>query len=268
MPRIALCWTLLLALLPASAGAQQRSQPNLLVTIFGGVTTGASLWTVGKQPLSLLEEQGLSFDTLRLSRALEPGVSLGAGATYFPSPHFGMTGEIFFMGLGVDDRCQFVYAASQNGWYNDQICGDITERGGSASTIAFSLGGIYRIAPRGFASPYLRLQGGLATRSISTVELVGQFTDVDGVTQTRLIIEDPSHSALYPTLAAGLGVLVPVGPGYQVGLELRDNLLFARTVTGPATDLAIAPTGTTLKHGFSLLVRFDIVLEHKRGRRY
>lgn len=267
MPRIALCWTLFLVLLPAPAGAQRRAEPNLLVTIFGGVTTGASLWQIGKQPLSLLEEPTRS-DTLRLSRDLEPGVSLGASATYFSSPHFGITGEIFFMGFGLDDRCQFAYAASQNGWYNDQICGDITERGGSASTIAFALGGIYRFAPRGFASPYLRAQGGLTTRNASTVEVVGRFTDVDGATQTRLIIADAGHSALHPTLAVGLGVLVPVSPGYQVGLEIRDNVLFFPTVTGPASSLAEAPTGTTMKHGFSLVARFDIVLERQRGRRY
>lgn len=267
MPRIALCWTLLLLLLPAPAAAQRRAEPNLLVTIFGGVTTGSSLWQIGKQPLSLLGEPTMS-DTLRLSRSLEPGVSLGASATYFSSPHFGITGEIFFMGFGLDDRCELTYRAPPADTVNLQICDDITERGGAASTIAFAIGGTYRFAPGRFASPYLRAQGGFTTRNASTVELVGRFTDVDGITQTRLVIGDAGHSALHPTLAVGLGVLVPVSPGYQVGLEIRDNVLFFPTVTGPASSLAEAPTGTATRHSFSLVARFDIVLERKRGRRY
>jgi hypothetical protein len=265
MPRIAPCLILMLGL-PAAAGAQSRTEPNLLVTIFGGVTSGSSLWVVDKQPLSLLDEPSV-YDTLRLTRTLEPGISLGASATYFSSPHFGITAEIFFMGFGLDDGCEFVYTAPGSDEYNPQICADIAEHGGSASTIAFTLGGIYRFAPRGFAAPYLRLQGGVTARNTSTVEMVGRFVDVDGNTQTRLVVPDPGHSTLKPTFAAGVGVLVPIGPGYQVGLELRDNLLLIQTVTGPAS-YAATPTETALEHGISLVARFDIVLERKRGRRY
>jgi hypothetical protein len=271
MRRIALCCVLLLALLPASAGAQRRDQPQLLLTIFGGVTTGSSLWLIGRQPLSLLEDPS-RYDTLRLARALESAVSVGASAMYFPSPHVGLSAEIFFMGFGLDDQCEFVYrdpvSGRDNDWSTDQICADITERGGSASTVAFTAGGTYRFAPRAFASPYLRLHAGFATRNASTVELTGRFTDGTGITQARLIIADPDRSSLTPTLNAGLGVMVPVGRGYQVGLELRDNLLSVPKVTGPASVLAVAPTATTLKHGVSLVVRFDIVLERRRGRRY
>jgi hypothetical protein len=267
MRRFALCLTLLLALPPTAASAQRRAQPNLLLTIFGGLTTGSPLWVVGHQPLSLIQDPTL-FDTLRLTRALEPGVSLGASAAYFSSPHFGITGEIFFMGLGLDDGCRLIYRAPPADTLNLQTCEDISEHGGSASTVAFAVGAVYRFSPRGFAAPYLRAQGGLTARSISTVEMVGMFTDADGNTQTRLVVADPHHHTLFPTLSAGLGVLVPVSAGYQVGLEIRDNLLFLQAATGPSTVFAETPTKTVLKHGFSFLVRFDIVLEHKRGRRY
>jgi hypothetical protein len=271
MRRLALCCGVLLMTLPAPAPAraQQRSEPRLFVTMFGGVSTGFSLWQVAKQPLTVLElNDPTQIDTLQLSRDVQSGISLGASATYFPSPHLGFTGEIFYMGLGLDDGCRFVYAASLAGYANDQACSNIVARGGGAATIAFTVGAMYRVAPRGFAAPYVRLQAGVATRYTPTAEMVGDFTDENGITRTRLIIADPSHSKVHPTAVGGVGVLVPVGPGYQVGLELRDNLLFIEKVAGPADALAVAPTETVLKHSASLLVRFDIVLEHKRGRRY
>jgi hypothetical protein len=39
-------------------------------------------------------------------------------------------------------------------------------------------------------------------------------------------------------------------------------------VTGPANDLAIAPTASKYYHHFALVMGLDIVLERKRGRRY
>jgi hypothetical protein len=273
MRRLAPCCGMLLAMLAAvaPARAQQRGEPQVLVTMFGGLSTGFAAWMIDKQPLSILGLNDPSVnDTLRLSREIQAGLSLGASATYFPSPRVGFIGEIVYLGYGLDDGCQFVYQTSAVvDSTNSQICSNIAERGGAASTFAFTLGTVYRVAPRGFASPYVRLQAGVTARSSSTVELVGEFLDPDGyTTDTRLIIADPGGSRVHPTVAGGIGVLVPVAPGYQVGLELRDNLLFVERVTGPASALAVAPTETVLKHSASLIVRFDIVLEHKRGRRY
>jgi hypothetical protein len=39
-------------------------------------------------------------------------------------------------------------------------------------------------------------------------------------------------------------------------------------ITGPASNVAIAPTERFLHHAVGLLVGLDVVLEQKRGRRY
>lgn len=259
---------LLLACAAAPAGAQRRPQPQLLLTIFGGVASGAYLWEINRQPFAR-EDDATTLDTLRLSRRLASALTLGASATLFPGPNLGFTGEIAYLGFDLDDTCQMTYTdpALVNQGETALVCGDITRVGASAVTLAFSLGAIYRVAPRGFASPYVRAQAGISARSSSTVEMQGRYTR-NGQPFTRLVIGDPAGGAVNPTAAVGVGVMIPFAPGYQARLELRDHLLFVRRAAGPADNLLVPPTTTELAHSVGLLLKIDIVLEQRRGRRY
>jgi hypothetical protein len=255
--------------LPSGAAAQARPEPQLLLTIFGGAASGPTLVTGLRQPLPLLEDP-FSIDTLGLGRRLSPGITLGASATYFPHPNFGVTGEIGFLGFGRDDTCDLVYVdpSDARAGFNEQICDNIAAEGGSASTVAFELGGLLRFAPRGALKPYLRAQGGFTTRGSSTVEVVGRFLDANLISQATLIIGDPDPSSFEPTASFAAGVMVPFATGYQARLELRDRLLLVDRVTGPANALAEAPTEKKMFHSVALVFMLDIVLEQRRGRRY
>jgi hypothetical protein len=251
------------------AHGQERPEPQLILTVFGGAMGGATLYSGLRQPLVLLEDP-FATDTLDLGRRLAPAVSFGASATYFPSPHLGVSGEITFMGFGLDDTCSMAYTdpSTANRGFNEQICNDIAGKSGAASTIAFYVGGLYRIAPRGGVKPYLRVQAGITTRASSTVEVSGRFLDERGVLRNRLVIGDTDPGSLDPSVGFGLGVMLPFAAGYQARLELRDHLLYANRVTGPADALERAPTERTLVSSLGLVFMLDIVLEQKRGRRY
>ena len=152
--------------------------------------------------------------------------------------------------------------------YNEQTCNDIARTGNSASTFVFSVGGVYRPVPSAKVQPYLRAQGGIATRSGSTVEVSGRFVDGQGTTFERLVIADPDPGTLDPSASFGVGFMLPFAAGYQARLEFRDQLLFVSRITEPANALAQAPTERRLEHSLALSIMLDIVLEQRRGRRY
>jgi len=83
--------------------AQVNQQPTIMLTIFAGAGTGHDLWTIQKQPLQVIGTS--EYDTLRLSQAISSSIILGAGATYFPSPHIGFHVELSYIGLPVDGGC-------------------------------------------------------------------------------------------------------------------------------------------------------------------
>jgi hypothetical protein len=261
---------LLVALAAAPAAGQTRPQAQLLLTIFGGVSTGGRLWEINRQQFARRDDPA-TFDTLRLTRTQASALTLGAGATIFPSPNLGLTAEIAYLGYDLDDGCTVVDTASSvvNAGETQAICADINRQGSSAVALAFSAGLVYRVASRGFASPYLRAQAGITTRSSSTVEMQGRFL-LNNLPQTRVVLDDPQGGAVNPTAAFGLGVMIPFARGYQARFEIRDQLVMARYATGPAPagSLQVPPTGNKLVHSVALLFQLDIVLEQRRGRRY
>jgi len=264
---------LLLALaglgIPGPGAAQTRPEPQLLLTIFGGASGGTTLFSGLRQPLSRVEDP-VGVDTLELGRRLSPAIIFGASTTYFPTPHIGLSAEIAYLGLGRDDSCSMAYTdpALPGRGYNNQMCDDIAGKGGAASTIAFYVGAMYRIAPRGGVKPYLRAQGGFTTRNSSTVELSGRFVDDLGVLRNRLVIGDPDPGDFNVSASFGAGFMLAFAPGYQARLEFRDHLLYADRAAGAANDFGVAPLDRTVVHSLGLVLMLDIVLEQKRGRRY
>ena len=262
----------LFAVLPLAA--QTAPQPNLVLTLFGGAVGGHALWSVGRQPLCVLATAPGGFtctaqyDTLELNRDIGASIAVGISGTYFKNPHLGFQGEFYFLGLPFDDRCINVapYNADADR-KNEQLCDDISGASLSTSAIALFGGLIVRASATHWLSPYLRAGVGLVAYSGGTVSLSGRFQQ-GGTVYSRAVILDsvPKSSAMSAQL--GAGITAAFSPGYQLRVEVRDAVVPLGRVTGPANDLAEAPTTQRTYHHIALTLGLDIVLEKKRGRRY
>ena len=265
-------WTVLVcATVARSAVAQTRPEPRLLVSFYGGVARHGSLWEIPKQPL--LRVFGTpQWDTLRLNRTLTTAPTVGLNVTYYPSSHLGLTADIVYLGLRIDDTCDPLYLSTDAQNRNLQLCNNITQATRTVSNVGFSGGVAYRLASRSPVTPYGRLQAGISVRSSSLVEVVGTYTaeDATGVLQnfSRAVIEDPEPTSAHPLAVAAIGITFAFSPAYQLRAEVRDHLLILERPTGPASDQRRAPTESFLGHAPALVFGFDIVLEKSRGRRY
>jgi len=268
--RPVLCVTLALIVV-SSAAAQTKSQPNIVLTIGAGVVTGHGLWTVDKQPICLLGGGGVctgQYDTLRIARSISPSLIIGASGTYFPWPHLGFHAEISYLGLPLDDTCTPMFLNPDPP--NDraqQMCDNITADKGTGGAISLFVGATVRAAARKSISPYARFNVGMVNISTSTTEVVGAYVDASGI-QERQIIEDINGQGARFMTGFAAGITTSIGKGYRFRLEARDVITSLTRVTGPANDLAIAPTDSKYYHHWGLVMALDVVLEQKRGRRY
>lgn len=262
----------LLALIVASGlSAQTNPQPTIVLTISGGAVTGHPLWTVERQPVCILAGGGScsgTHDTLRIARSISPSLILGASGTYFPWPNLGFHAELSYLGLPIDDTCTpvrlFPDPPDQRA---QQMCDNLTATKGTGGAISLFVGATVRAASTKSISPYARFNIGVVNLSSSTTEVVGAYVEAGGI-QERQIIEDLNGSGSSFMVGAAAGLTTPIGAGYQFRLEVRDVVNSMTRVTGPANDLAIAPTESKYYHHFGLVLGLDIVLERKRGRRY
>ncbi len=251
--------------------AQVRPESRLIFSIFGGVVRPGGLWTLDKQPLLVLFGTP-RYDTLRLRRKLTTGLTAGLSATFFRSANFGLSGEIVYVALRIDDDCEMTFTHLDVQLRNTQLCDDITQRTRTASTVGFYFGAAYRFTTRSAVTPYVRLQGGFAVRSSSLIEMTGRFIDEqpDG-TQTvnlRSVLLEDSRISVDPGLAGAAGIMFAVAPGYNVRLEVRDHLLVVDRPTAAADQLGSVETESFLTFAPALVIGIDIVLERRRGRRY
>ena len=259
---------LVLLLCVSGAAAQTPSRAQLVLTILGGGISGHSLWDVGKQPVTV---PGNQFDTLHLRREVSSSVVLGASATYFFSPQFGLHAEISYMGLPMDDGCTEVYIAPSDTARIQAVCDDIASRAGSGGAISLFVGATLRASAARSLSPYVRGNIGVVSMPHSYVEVLGNYFLTGVGPQELLVINDPSprSGAPYFGLAAGLTQPLSKSGGYQIRLELRDAITSFERVAGPADPVTqIAPTEIKTYHHLSLTLGLDIVLEKARGRRY
>jgi hypothetical protein len=262
---------MVLSLPPAMLSGQVRSEPQLTFSIFGGVSWHGGIWSIPKQPLLtlFLPDQR---DTLSLRRRLTSGPILGVNGTIYGGSHFGITGEIAYIGLKKDTDCETVFLNLDPVNRTNQMCDDIAGRVSTASNVSISVGGAYRFASRSAITPYVRLQGGLSVRSSSLVQVSARYTTTppngDPEVRERIILQDDTDVSLYPLLLAAAGATFAVSPGYSLRFEIRDHLIFLQRPTGPASDLAQVDIDTFIGHAPALIFGVDIALEKKRGRRY
>lgn len=261
----------LIALLSvSSATAQSPSRAQLALTILGGAVTGHSLWDVPIQPVAVLDSNGVPTavnDTVHLRREVTSSIVVGAAATYFFSPHFGMHAEISYMGLPYDDSCTGTFHPdAQN--KNQQVCSDIASRSGAGGSISLYVGATLRAAASRSLSPYVRANIGIVTTPHSSVAMIGNFFPGP---QEIPFINDPSPRSSGPMFGLAAGFTQPLGKngGYAFRVEVRDVISSFEQLTGQADPVTLlAPTEIKSYHHFSLTLGLDVVLEKARGRRY
>ncbi len=251
-----------------SLAAQQGSQSSLVLSIGLGVHTGHGLWTIPSQPVSLLNSNPPVYDSLRLVRTISPGIIATAAGTLFPSSHVGVNGQVTFLDMSMENSCTPV-AAYQPDFQqrNQQLCENIDGSVSSNSAILLGLGVTLRAAPRGGTSPYVRAGLGYAIYGDGTVGMIGNYV-VGGQIFARQIIADDTPKPGSFTAQVGVGITQPFAAGYQLRLEVRDDIMALERATGPANALGQLTTDVGWYHHWGLTIGLDIVLERKRGRRY
>ncbi len=249
------------ALAQGQDGGATGSQANLIFGVAGTFTTSSSLWAVPNQPLQF---PGAAFaDTLDLTRVIDGGLGLMFYGMYFPKQSFGLSGEVFFLGTNYEDECRLASATGDPGTI--ATCLDIDGNSRSTATVMATVGGVLRLSPRGTISPYLRAAGGIAIINRSSVAMSGQTTS-----GAVVIYSDDETRSVSPAAVLGLGFTArSKRGGYQLRLEIRDNIIGYDAVTSATFRAGIRPpTEVNYKHLFTFLIGFDVVLEKSRGRRY
>jgi opacity protein-like surface antigen len=259
-------WATLLvgaAAIPSTGWSQEtKDQSRLIFTVSAGAVAGGDLWEVGAQSVQFTDP----IDTLALERRIRPSLGIGFAGTYFPGDHLGFALEAFLVGLGFEDACRVAFSSGAGDVVN--ACESIQGATKSATAVTLTVGPMLRFNSRQFLSPYARANLGVVFSNQSSIRMVGQFPTPEG--PVDLVIYDDDHeSRVEPSLALGAGLTAAVAPGYQLQLELRDNIVGIQTVTA-ATPLGrtIPPHELTFKHLFSMTIGFNVVLERRRGRRY
>jgi hypothetical protein len=255
------------ALVPSALEAQVADESRMSLSLFGGIVqSSADLWSIESQRVGLLNFGGteISVDSFSLARQARPGFVLGINGTYFPNPRFGYSFELslFDPALSTDCSVTFDSRVTNTSNPNRSFCADIGQRKISMSTVNITTSGLFRPFPNAFTQPYFKFIAGFSDVGAGSTEVVGRFNGNE-----RVLVFDQG-AGFQPTLGFGVGVVLPVAPGYGARMELRDHLYRVRALDGAADWLAIAPSSLRWTHNVALMVGVDIVLQKKRGRRY
>jgi hypothetical protein len=252
-----------LAIRSAPAAAQRTGdRARLVFTVSGAFVGSTGLWTVPQQPLT----DQFPGDTFFLSRSIKRALGAGFAATYYPGAHLGLSAEAFLIGLGYDDTCRLLSAGLNE--RNAQACQSIDTRDRSAASVAFSVGGIFRVASREFISPFVSAGAGFLFNNVSSVLMSGSVS-----TRTEqgeyFIYDDDDRTRIRPAFRIGVGSTVALGKASHLRVEVRDNIVGIERVTGVKSDLQqIPPHENTYKQLWSVHFGVDVILERQRGRRY
>jgi len=246
--------------------AQTRQEPKLVLTIFGGVGAGRSLWTLGSQPFCGVScSPPATRDTFQLSRVISSGLVAGVAASYFTNPHVGLQAEVAYQGMAFEDHCLDLSGAPNPEY--EEACMRVSSSNLSTSAISFLTSVILRGIPGSPVSPYVRAGMGLVTQTNGTVGMIGGV-QASGQFLPVTILADPSPKSGGVGFQIAAGITSRLGSGYQVRIELRDIVSALDRVTGPAGDNLIPSKSSRYYHHIGLTIGLDVVLEQKRGRRY
>lgn len=250
----------------APLAAQTRGQPNVVLTIYGGVGSGYSLWSIDRQTLTFGGSTSNPPDTINLTRDVSAGIALGALFQLYRTPRVGIVLDAGFATLGFDDTCAPAAPFQADSLdHNENLCDNISAGQAGGTMLGLTLGAAFRFIPGAVVSPYMRVSAGASLLSASTLEMAAPESP-SGI--ARVVISDPSPGRTALNLVGAAGFTTPLGPGYQFRLELRDRVVSLERLTGNANALGIGPTDTRFEHRIELALGLDIVLEQRRPRRY
>jgi opacity protein-like surface antigen len=249
----------------ASLHGQTNDQARLTLGIAAGFIGSTSLWDVPNQPVYLASSPDP--DIFHLHRELKSDITVSGHATYFGSPHLGVTGEFTYLGLGSSDACDVVH---DNGNVElAAVCSALKGTLGSASTTVIQAGLVYRPLSRAALQPYAKLMGGLAFTPSSSIALQSIYGAIADTELIVTIYKDDNWKSIRTSWTAALGISTAPSQGYQLRVEARETWLPLSAVTGPTSGQGYVPPSKTVIKGIpSIMVAFDIVLAKQRGRRY
>jgi hypothetical protein len=205
-------------------------------------------------------------DTFQLHRGIQAGITVSAHGTYFVSPHFGLTGELTYLGLATQDACTLLNNDGDASLA--QSCATLNNQAGTSSVYALQLGGVAWLSPGTTLQPYLKGLVGVASTPSSTVATSATDVDLNG-SGTLTIYTDYHWSSVRPTWTLAAGLATAPSQGLQLRLEIRDTWLAQSIVTGANATQNIEPPMQSVIKGFpSILLGFDLVLRKQRGHRY
>jgi hypothetical protein len=261
---------------PAVAVAQHAAPATLILTIELGGQSGHDLWSVDRQPLSLVRHDTL-YDTLRFRRTVRPGLVAGLSASYAVGSRVGVTGGVHFVGLPFRDSCEGLFynpepwMGNPDDMNNREVCDDIAASGPSNGAVAFTAGVVLRARPAARAGPYLRGAVGYASYGFSAIAMAGTFVSVNTrgqtVTLERQVIGDPTPKRGSAAFVLGVGMTVPITAGRHLRMEVRDHIFALERIAGSPVALHDPATETRVYHHLAVLAGFDVVLERRPRRR-
>lgn len=238
-----------------------HDESRLVIGVARGWIGGIDLWDV-MQPVTA---PGSRPDIFDLHRSLRSNITLSGQGTFFPSPHFGITGEAAYLGAGTRDRCTLVNPTGD--FVNEEACRAINGNDRSASGVALMGGVVLRPFSRSTFQPYVRALAGLSLVPRSTVDLSATFGALSEIA-LPIYTGDKSHE-VRPTGALGFGIATAPRSGYQLRLEARYTWVDLLVVTAPNAMENLPATSRSKYIALpSITLGFDVVLEKHRGRRY
>ena len=261
------CGSLLVALslaVPMAVGAQTNDEARLTMGVFAGWISSAQLWDIPSQRIvSTFDDPSF----YHLHRELRSDISIGGHGTYFRGPHFGITGEFTYLGLGSTDACTVVQDGGDVSLVD--ACNAINGEQRPASVTTVQAGIVLRPLSRSFLQPYGKILGGLAFTPSSMVAMTSFYGQIGDTLLTLEVYKDDHTREIRPTWTLAAGFSTAPSSGYQVRVELRETWLTATVLTGATNGQGFVPPTKTVIKGFpSIVVGFDVVLEKRRGRRY
>ena len=258
--------TALAATFAAPAVAQRRNdQARLSFGIGVGYNGDARVWRVDGQELI----DDFVRDTGTFTRDVRPTIGVVFVGAYYPNDHWGITGEAHLIGLGYEDGCTLRTASGSS--QNQQICTSINGAESQGTTVAATVGGMYRPFPWTEFQPYVRANVGLLVSQLSAVRMKGTFlnTDPDPQEVDYFVFGDSHPASVSPTVGLAAGMTAFISRAYQLRFEMKDNIVSIEHVTSTAPLPSEEPTSERqLHHVFTMTIGLEVVLEKKRGRRY
>ena len=153
--------------LAGSAVAQRRSdQARLSFGVSVGYNGQTSMWRVDGQPLL---DNSFNVDTATVTRDVRSTIGIAFVGVYYPDDHWGISGEAHLIGLGFVDGCTL--RSKSGSLRNQAVCTTLQGQESPGTTVAATVGGIYRPFPWTDFQPYIRVNAGLLLSQQSAIRM-------------------------------------------------------------------------------------------------